>query len=127
VTNRIKEVKMGQFSLFVIEVGICLLASGLLLAALTPPLRRLLIDACGTVERANFWVVYSAAMMFIVPLLAIVVLGKSTDSVGATLVFYKVALGSALLGLFAALAVLGIQIASLLPRRALGGKEHGAP
>ena len=118
---------MGQFSLFVIELCICLLASGLLLAALTRPLRRLLIDACGTVERANFWVVYSAAMMVIVPLLAVVVLGKSTESTGPTLAFYKAAVGSALLGLFTALAVLGIQIASLLPRRVLGGRELGAP
>ncbi|HEU4382612.1 MAG TPA: hypothetical protein VFR85_03825 [Anaeromyxobacteraceae bacterium] len=45
---------MSQLSLFVIELGICLLASGFLLAALTRPLRRLLLDACGTVERANF-------------------------------------------------------------------------
>ena len=117
---------MGQFPLFVIEVCICLLAISLLLAALIPPLRRLLVDACGTVERADFWVVYSAAMMLIVPVLAAVVLGKSTDSNGPTLAFYKAALGSALLGLFSALAVMGIQIAALLPRRPLGGKEHGA-
>ena len=118
---------MGQFSLFVTELGICLLGSGLLVAALTRPLRRLLIDACGTIERANFWVAYSAAMMVIVPLLAVVALGKSTESAGPTLAFYKAAVGSALLGLFTALAVLGIQIASLLTRRALRGKEHGAP
>lgn len=118
---------MNQVSLFVIEIAICLLASAVTLAALARPLRRLLVDACGTIERANFWVAYSAAMMLIVPLLAVVVLGKSTDSIEPTLAFYKAALGSALLGLFAALAVLGLQVARLLPRRALGGEESAAP
>jgi hypothetical protein len=118
---------MSQLSLFLIEVGVCLFASGLLVVALTGPMRRLLVDACGTAERASFWVVYCDAMFFILPLLAVVAFGKSTEMSGPTLGFYKAALGSALLGVFVALAVIGIQIAGFLPRRATIGKSSIEP
>ncbi len=54
---------MSQVSLFLIELAICFLASSVVVLVLTGPLRKVLIDACGTVERARFWVVYSDAMI----------------------------------------------------------------
>jgi hypothetical protein len=107
---------MSPLSLFLIEVGICVFSSTLLAGFLTRPLRRLLIAGCGTVERANFWVVYSDAMIFIAPLVTSVVFGKSSDVYTATLPFYKAALGSALFGIFVALAAVGLQVARILPR-----------
>ncbi len=95
---------MSQLSLFLIELAICFLASGVVVLVLTGPLRKALVDACGTVERARFWVVYSDAMIFIAPLVAIVVFGKSGELSSPTLDFYKTALGSALFGVFVALA-----------------------
>ena len=47
---------MSPLSLFLTEVGIAVFSSTLVVAFLTRPLRRLLVDACGSVERANFWV-----------------------------------------------------------------------
>ncbi len=108
---------MSPLSLFLVEVGISLLSSTLVVGFLTRPLRRLLIDACGNVERANFWVVYSDAMIFIAPLVATVVFGKSSELYTPTLPFYKAALGSALFGIFVALAAVGLQVARILPRR----------
>jgi hypothetical protein len=62
-------------------------------------------------------------MIYIAPLVAAVVFGKSGDlTTTATLSFYKAALGSALAGVFIALAAIGLQVARLLPRRV----EHGA-
>jgi hypothetical protein len=58
---------MSPLSLFLIEVGIAVLSSTLVVAFLTRPLRRLLVDACGSVERANFWVAYSDAMIELRP------------------------------------------------------------
>ncbi len=86
-------------------------------AFLTRPLRRLLIDACGTVERANFWVVHSDVMIFLAPLVSTVVFGKSSELSTPTLPFYKAALGSALFGVFVALAAVGLQVARILPGR----------
>jgi hypothetical protein len=117
VINPSEEVAMSQFLLFLIEVGICLGASGILVIVLTRPLRRLLIDACGTRERANFWVVYCNAMIFIAPLVASVVFGKSGELFAPTVAFYKAALGSALSGIFVALAAIGLQVARILPPR----------
>jgi hypothetical protein len=108
---------MSPLSLFLIEVAIAVLSSTLAVAFLTRPLRRLLIDACGSVERANFWVAYSDAMIFIAPLVATVVFGKSSDVFTPTLPFYKAALGSALFGVFVSLAAVGLQVARVLPRR----------
>ena len=108
---------MGRLSLFLVELAICFLASGVVVLVLTGPLRRILIDACGSLERARFWVVYSDAMIFIAPLVAIVVFGKSSELSAPTLGFYKSALGSALFGVFVALAAIGLQVARLLPRR----------
>jgi hypothetical protein len=58
---------MSPLSLFLVEVGISVFSSTLVVAFLTRPLRRLLIDACRSTERANFWVAYSDAMIFIAP------------------------------------------------------------
>jgi hypothetical protein len=108
---------MGPCSLFLVEVGVSVFLSTLVVAFLGRPLRRLLIDACGAAERANFWVVYSDVMIFIAPLVATVVFGKSGDLLTLTLAFYKAALGSALAGIFVALAAVGLQVARILPRR----------
>ena len=103
-------------------MGICLGASGVLVIALTRPLRRLLIDACGTHERANFWVVYCDAMIFIAFLVASVVFGKSGELFAPTVAFYKAALGSALSGVFLALAAIGLQVARILPPQPPGAE-----
>jgi hypothetical protein len=84
---------------------------------LTRPLRRLLLDACGTVERATLWVVYSDAMIFIAPPVTTVVFGNSSNLYTPTLPFYKAALGSALFGIFIALAAVDLRVARILPRR----------
>lgn len=115
---------MSPLSLFLVEVGISVTSSTLVVAFLSRPLRRLLIDACGSVERANFWVVYSDAMIFIAPLVATIVLGKSSDLYTPTLPFCKAALGSALFGIFVALAAVGLQVARILPRRL---EKEGTP
>jgi hypothetical protein len=115
---------MSPLSLFLVELGICVFASTVVAGVLTRPLRRLLLDACGTLERANFWVAYSGVMIFIAPVVTIIVFGKSSALYAPTLSFYKAALGSALFGIFLALAAVGLQIARMLPAR---GDRAAAP
>jgi hypothetical protein len=112
---------MSPLGLFLVEAGVSVFSSTLVVAFLTGPLRRLLVDACRSVERANFWVAYSDAMIFIAPLVATMAFGKSGDLYAPTLPFYKAALGSSLFGIFVALAAIGLQVARILPRTA--GKE----
>jgi hypothetical protein len=108
---------MSPLQLFLVEVGICVVSSTLVAGSLTRPLRSLLVDECGNVERARFWVVYCDTMIFIAPLVAMVVFGKSGELTTPTLPFYKAALGSALSGIFVALAAIGMQVARALPPR----------
>jgi len=108
---------MSHTTLFLLEVGISAALSGLVVAIGAPPLRRLLVDACGSPDRARFWVVYSAAMVFLTPLVFVVVFGKSGEVYEPTLPFFKSALGSALFGVVVALGVVGAQVAGLLPKR----------
>jgi hypothetical protein len=108
---------MTQLTLFAIEILIGLFSAGVVAGVLTRPLRRLLVEACGTTERARFWVLYSDVMLFLAPLVAIAMLGKSGDVFTPTVAYCKAALGSALAGIFVALAVIGYRIASLLPPR----------
>ncbi len=116
---------MDQFLLFLIEVAVCLVASGILVVAITRPLRRLLTDVCGTLERANFWVVYCDAMIIIGPLVASVLFGTSGEVFAPSVTFFKAALGSALSGVFVALAAIGLQVARTLPPRLPPAADSG--
>ena len=107
---------MEELKLFIIEILLSLSVSTLVIICLTKPLRRLLIDMCGTESRARFWVVYSNVMLVIAPLLTIIIFGKS-DLIGeANFTFYKTAFGSALFGIFISLVVIGMQINKSIPK-----------
>lgn len=108
---------MSHLTLFLLEIGIAVTISGLVVAAGTPPLRTLLADACGSAERARFWGVYSTAMVFLTPLVFVVVFGKSGEVSEPTLAFFKSALGATLFGVVVALGFVGAQVAGLLPKR----------
>lgn len=109
---------MGPVSWFVVELLIGACTAGVVCAVLTRPLRRLLLELCGTAERARFWVAYSDVMIFLAPLVFIVAFGKSGDPGVPSVAFYRAAIGSTLLGLFVALAFVGLQLTRLLPRHA---------
>jgi hypothetical protein len=111
----------SSLGLFLIEIAIALLTSGAAAAVLSSRLRGLLLDACGTVDRARFWVMYSGVMLFIAPLLAVIVFGQSGNLSAASLSFYKSAFGSALAGVFVALAVVGLQLAKVRPQPDVSG------
>lgn len=70
---------MQQISLFAIEVVTSLSVSFLVTLSIFKALYSLLINTCGTVERAKFWVVYSNVMIFITPLLVVMLFGKSSS------------------------------------------------
>lgn len=103
---------MQQLSLFSIEVAISLSVSFVVALSITKSLHSLLVDVCGTVERAKFWVVYSNVMTFIAPLLVVMLFGKSSSVGEQTFVFYKTAFGCSLAGVFVSLLAIGLQISN---------------
>lgn len=103
---------MQQMSLFAIEVLISLSVSFFVAISITKSLHSLLVDVCGTIERARFWVVYSNVMMFIAPLLVVMLFGQSNYVGEQTFLFYKTAFGCALAGVFVSLLAIGLQISN---------------
>ncbi len=58
---------------------------GLSVAAyLRPVLRRLLVDLCGTAERADFWLRVTVVLLALAPLAAVLLFGGNPASCGGT-------------------------------------------
>ncbi len=74
---------------FVIEVLLTLVISVLLAVYLRPFLRRILIDLCGTEERAQFWTVFSNILLIGLPV--IFALNYKPEATGASALFFEVA------------------------------------
>lgn len=81
---------------------------------LRAPLKKLLIDLCGTEDRASFWERYTWTLVFIAPVLFGTILGDRNSSAKAIdLPFLEGAFKSVLLGLFIALIAVGLQLARI--------------
>jgi hypothetical protein len=58
---------MNTILSFAIEVGLTLIVSALLAGYLQPFLRKVLLDLCGTEDRARFWTAFSNILLIGVP------------------------------------------------------------
>ncbi len=106
---------MESLTYFLIEMTISISVGLIVLAILSNPLRKLLIDLCGTEERANFWMTYSNIMLILAPLLTNIMFGISGTVRVQDFYFYKLSFGCALFGVFGALLFLGHQISKTIP------------
>ena len=60
---------MNLITLFLLQLAITLAACLLLAGYLRPTLKRVLIDLCGTEERAQFWVKFSLILLVLLPII----------------------------------------------------------
>lgn len=60
---------MNTIFSFVIEVTLTLIIVALLVVYLRPFLRKILIDLCGTEDRAQFWVAFSNVLLIGLPII----------------------------------------------------------
>ncbi|MGE5517071.1 MAG: hypothetical protein ACM31D_14775 [Bacteroidota bacterium] len=91
--------------------SISLVLAMLAVAVLARPLRVLLVDICGTDQRARFWTLYACALVVLAPLLMVSLPGlldaAANAGLGAVLqraVFYS------LVGIIGALLVMGYAV-----------------
>ena len=70
---------MTDIILFCAEVGFSLAASALVLIYMGALLKRMLVDLCGTEERAAFWLGFSKLVFIFFPLLVVVFFGGKTE------------------------------------------------
>ena len=61
---------MNDVAVFLIGIGLTLVSSFLVVRYLKPHLQRILVDLCGTEERANFWTVFSIVILVLAPVIA---------------------------------------------------------
>lgn len=107
---------MNVAYLFLIEVFVSLLPSFLIVIFWSKSLRLILLDLCGTEQRAEFWLVYSNLMLLITPLLFVFMFGLSSKSEEVDFMFLKYAFGCALFGDFFSMLAVGWQISKFIPR-----------
>ena len=58
---------MNAIVSFLIEVAVTVIAASLIVAYFRPHLRRILVDLCGTEDRANFWTVFTNILLIGMP------------------------------------------------------------
>lgn len=108
---------MSDLAILLTGAGTTAGVSLLAVAYLRPHLRALLLDLCGTADRANFWAVFSDVTLVLMPLIFALQYRLEVGH-GASLVFeFGAQLKWALVGLLTTVVILGIVISSFLPRQ----------
>ena len=74
---------MNTIVSFLIEVAITAVAASLIVMYFRPHLRRILVDLCGTEDRANFWTVFTNILLIGMPvILSLNFMPDATDAQG---------------------------------------------
>jgi hypothetical protein len=102
---------MNAIFSFLIEVTLTVVVSVLLVGYVRPYLKKILIDLCGTEERAQFWSVFSNILLVGMPLILALSYNPEADT-GENLFFEILRrLGGNLAGLLFALIGIGFIVA----------------
>jgi uncharacterized membrane protein YhaH (DUF805 family) len=108
---------MTLSNLFLLDLGTTLLASSLAVIYLRRHLKTILIDLCGTSERANFWTAFSNVTLLLVPLIFAMSYQLDVASGTSPVLEMSQQLKWALIGLVVSVMLLGIVIGSFIPRQ----------
>ncbi len=117
---------MNLVALFLIGVGTTALVSFLTVGYLKPHLKRILIDLCGTEERANFWTAFSNITLILVPFIFAIHYHPKTGPDTTTVFEVGTQLESALIGLVVSVVTLGIVIGRFIPMGPPTGPRPGS-
>ena len=105
--------------LFLLGLGLTLIATFAIVAYLRSPLHNILVELCGTRERAAFWVSFSNVTITLVPLIFAMQYTPDLKAAGSTAVLELAAqLKWALAGLLFAVLVLGWVLRGFIRRQA---------
>jgi hypothetical protein len=111
---------MTLASVFLVDLALTVLICTAIVLYLARHLRSLLIELCGTAERANFWMAFSNVTLVLVPL--IFALDYRPEFGPDKLVVFEVAaqLKYALIGFIATLGALSVILLWFIPREKPG-------
>jgi len=112
---------MSSSSLFLAGVGLTLIVCLAFVAYLKAPLHRILLELCGTRERADFWAAFANASFVLVPLIfAMQVVPDPRPQTSAVLEL-AAQLKWALIGLLLAVAVVSWVLGRFIVRHRVAG------
>jgi hypothetical protein len=111
---------MNRVTIFVTGVGTTLMVSVLAVGYLKSSLTKILIDLCGTEERASFWTAFSNVTLILVPLIFALHYHPETGPETSLVFEMGSQLEYALIGLVCSVVVLGIVLSIFIPGRPLG-------
>ena len=105
---------MSDATIFLAGVGLTAMAAALVVWYLRPHLYGILVDLCGTTERARFWMAFSNVTLLLVP----VVFAMSCRPSGDVSVVFQVTsqLLWSLIGLVVSVIALGLVISRFIPK-----------
>lgn len=117
---------MNLLEAFAIELGVTLLIGFLLLAYIRLPLYRLLVDLCGTEDRARFWSAFSAVLLIGFPTASALGYQPLPGDPSESLFLIFRQLGQNLIGFLVALVALGLVISLFALAAPRVSKEHSS-
>ena len=107
---------MNETQLFLSGVGITVVLSFAVVLYLKKHVRTILIDLCGTPERADFWTAFSNVGLGLVPFILALQFDLDVAAGTPLVVIIGRQLAQALIGLVVTVACLGVVIGSFIPR-----------
>jgi hypothetical protein len=109
---------MNETTAFAAGAGATLAAALIVVAYLRRPLRAILTDLCGTGERARFWMAFSNVTLILTPLVFAMHMRPDREEKLLLVDQLGAQMEAALIGLVAAVLVLGFVIGQFIPRGA---------
>ena len=106
---------MSDVTGFLIGIGLAICVSGVVVVYLRPYLRKVLIDLCGTEERADFWTAFSNVTLALVPLICALFYRPVSGERISTFFNVTAQLQWALVGLIGSVVILGAVISKFIP------------
>jgi hypothetical protein len=108
---------MSITQIFLVGAGTTVAISFAAVVYLRPHLRRILVDLCGTEERAGFWTAFSNVTLVLMPLIFAMQYRPETGPTTSGVLEVGAELKWALIGLVASVLVLGLVLSMFIPRR----------
>jgi hypothetical protein len=106
---------MSDIAIFLVGVGLTLLTTALVVFYFRPHLHRILLDLCGTEDRARFWTAFSNITLLLIPLIFAMSYRPKTGELFP--IFFELSnqFKWGLVGLVSSIVVTGFMISRFVP------------
>jgi hypothetical protein len=120
---------MNAITAFLFGAGITVSLALLVVKYLRAPLKKILVDLCGTSERAEFWLAFTNVALVLVPLTVALHFRPAASSLAGFLFDLSDQLQASLLALISTIVIMGLILHGYIPSKPAipRGDAHPAP